>query len=265
MVKYFICIEIGSVNNMGVRLGVVWEQSVQQLESVMVHRVSPLVCGQGIGHSDSFTASHAMGSLFVAHIKPDTDAGKVEFVRPPARKSGFDNISRISTDHSFLQQRVERTVHVQFLLTQFTEGRQRQTPPLCFFSKDIATVQARPAHAGAQPLDEGACSASGVARDRDLDHAHTHSWKQMLHRLVRGPSKVMTSPSHSGHDGAEAGEASVVVSFVVDGAFLRCCCWRFERCWRCLVWLDTLAGLVATKCNRGSLRTSPATTNGWFL
>ena len=142
MVKYFICIEIGSVNNMGVRLGVVWEQSVQQLESVMVHRVSPLVRSQSLGHSDSFTASHAMGSLFVAHIKPDTDAGKVEFVRPPARKSGFDNISRISTDHSFLQQRVERTVHVQFLLTQFTEGRQRQTPPLCFFSKDIATVQA---------------------------------------------------------------------------------------------------------------------------
>ena len=46
---------------------------------------------------------------------------------------------------------------------------------------------------------EGAGSASGVARDRDLDHAYTHSWRQTSQRLVRGPKVEIMSIPHSGH------------------------------------------------------------------
>jgi hypothetical protein len=70
---------------------------------------------------------------------------------------------------------IQLAVNLKFPLAQFTKVSKAQASALRFLPKDITAVQRLPSKAFFEALNEGARSASGMARDRDLDHAHTHS------------------------------------------------------------------------------------------
>ena len=200
MLQYFSCIEGCSLHNVRVRLRILGAYAVEQFEAFSVDGCPCLVGRKSFVERHFLAACNPSCPFFIINVKPYSKAGQPQSIRPPTSKAGFDDVSRIGALHAVHQEFIERTVNIEFFFAQFAKISEAHVAIFGLLTKDVTAVEACPTEPANQPLDEGACAAAGVARYGDLDHAHTtHSWKQTLQRLSRGPSLVMMSLSHSGH------------------------------------------------------------------